>query len=160
MNKKFTGFCENGIRIGKKRQYQCICGMEFSNDDDSSKHIEDTEYKCIEDALKLESRECKICQIDFNGPMELERHKKTKKHIEKERGTYNDISLHCIVCDIKCTTKLRMETHLKTKKHLARVESPPLELECKLCNIKCLSQKQIKAHLETKKHKKNESKTS
>lgn len=160
MSVEFPGFCQDGIRVGKNRLYQCICGSDFDNQDDCEQHVYKRQSKCMEYALKSRSRECNICSLEFAGIGELKRHLKTKTHLEKVNGTYKDISLHCKVCDIDCSTKVKMEIHLKTKKHLARAESPPLELECKICNIKCLSQKQIKAHLETKKHLKRVTQTS
>lgn len=149
MSELFPGFCVNGIRIGKKLPYQCICGRDFTNDEDSADHVDITDFKCIKNAIKLDSRECKICGLDFNGPVQLKRHESTKRHIRKIEKP-----LHCKICDIDCHSKTTYETHLQTKKHLARVEAPPLDLECKLCKIKCLSQNQMKAHLQTKKHAK------
>jgi hypothetical protein len=147
MSKVFPGFCVDGIRVGKRSLYQCICGMEFSNSDDSENHITITESKCMINALKLDSRECKVCGLDFNGPAQLERHKKTRRHKNKIEQP-----LLCKVCNIRCLSAATLETHLKTKKHINRLNGPPLDLECKLCDIKCLSQKQMQAHLKTKKH--------
>lgn len=152
MSVEFPRCCQEGISIGKHRPYQCICGYSFDTQDDCENHIERTESKCMETALKLKSRECDLCNLEFKGIGELNRHLKTKTHIEKAKGTHKDISLYCKVCRITCSTKVKMETHLKTKKHLARAEAPPLDLECKICNIKCVSQPQIRKHLETKKH--------
>jgi Zinc-finger of C2H2 type/Zinc-finger double-stranded RNA-binding len=150
MSNTFAGFCEYGIRIGKKRPYQCICGTDFDTQDDAERHVELKYAKCMDTALKIDARECKVCNLEFNGPVQLKRHMNTNGHKNKV-----DQPLKCKVCNIKCRGQKEMTAHLKTKKHLARVEGPPLELECKLCNIRCLSQKQMKTHLATKKHIKN-----
>lgn len=157
MSEHFPGWCMNDVRINKFNQYQCMCGTTFNDQDTCENHIQNSDAICMELALKRKSRECDICDIQFNGSGELKRHLKTKGHIEKASGKYVDIPLFCKVCNIKCASKALMEVHLQTKKHLSRLEGPPLELECKLCNIKCLSQKQMKIHIQTKKHIKNES---
>lgn len=147
MDKTFQGYCIEGICMGKKRPYQCICGVEFDTQDHCEDHVNRKDGMCMTNALKLDLRECKVCGLDFNGPVQLKRHLKTKGHKNKVEQP-----LYCKICNIKCRGDIEMKNHLQTKKHLANLEGPPLDLECKVCNIKCLSQKQIKAHLATKKH--------
>lgn len=157
MSPDFPGYCSEGIRVGKTKYYQCICGSEFDDQETCEKHILKKESKCMENALKYKSRSCNICDLEFRGCVELTRHNQTKGHIQKLSGTYKEVDLFCKLCNIKCLSRNLMEKHLQTKKHLNKLNEPSLDLECKVCNIKCLSQKQMKAHLATKKHIKNES---
>lgn len=152
MSKDFAGYCREGCRRGKKSLYQCICGTEFSTQEDCEKHILKVDGRCLTTALKYKSVNCDICDVMCRTPAGLKEHCQTKRHKERANGTFKDISLECSVCNIKCLSKALMETHLTTKKHKRLSETPPLNLECSVCNIKCLSQAQMKKHLSTKKH--------
>jgi hypothetical protein len=152
MRKDFEGYCEVGIRRGKKSLYQCICGTEFATQEDCEKHILKVDGRCLDAALKYKSVNCGICDIMCGTPAGLKRHLETRHHKEKVNPTYP--SLECKTCNITCSSYANMETHLATKKHKRLSEEPSLNLECSVCNIKCLSQAQMKKHLETKKHMK------
>ncbi len=155
-----NGFCNNGIRCNSLKDYECVCGKKNmkSNYESFIHHLR--EWTCMKKKLLSITSRCNTCNLDLHSISALERHKKTKRHIERESVNIEiPTCLKCDSCKITCRGQKEMIAHLKTKKHLARLESPPLELECKLCNIKCLSQKQMKAHLETNKHKKNECKS-
>lgn len=146
------GYCHNGVSYSNQ-MFRCICGKAFNRFEEIEEHCRIKKTNCMRNYQITLNTRCFICNITFEYECELKVHKKTKRHIEKDTGTYKDISLHCKICDIHCLSRSLMEKHLKTKKHLARLESPKVDLECKICNIKCLSQNQMKAHLETTKHK-------
>lgn len=147
------GYCNNGI-IFIDNKFKCICGKTFDTFEDTEDHVKITRRRCMNNYLIDKETSCKICKLRFEYKYQLEKHLKTKTHIEKVNGTYKDISLHCKICDIHCLSKALMEKHMNTKKHIARLEAPPLNLECKICNVKFKSQPHIKKHLETNKHKK------
>lgn len=147
-------YCNNGI-IFIDNKFKCICDKSFDTFEDTEEHVRLKRRKCMNNYLIDKETRCKICNIPFEYKYQLQKHLKTKTHIEKTNGTYKEISLHCKICNIRCLSKALMETHLKTKKHIARLEAPPLDLECKICNVKFKTQPHIKKHLETNKHQRN-----
>lgn len=159
MSDIFTGYCIEGIRKGKDSLYQCICGVPFEDWESCEKHLQKADGKCLRDSIKYKSRSCEVCDLEFRGQVELDRHNLTKSHIERSNGTFKEIDLYCKICDIRTASKALMETHLKSKKHKRLLVEPSIPLECSTCNIRCISQAQIRVHLATKKHLKNESKS-
>lgn len=147
------GYCHNGITFIDNK-FKCICDKLFDTFEDMEGHVSLKRRRCMNIYLIDKETSCKTCNLRFEYKYQLEKHLKTKTHIEKTNGTYKEISLHCNICNIHCLSKALMETHLKTKKHLARLEGPPLDLECKICNVKFKTQPHIQKHLETKKHNK------
>lgn len=150
ISKEFEGYCKEGCRRGKKSLYQCICGTEFTTQEDCEKHVLKVDGRCLAAALKYKNANCEICDVMCGTPAGLKRHCETKRHKEKVTPTYP--SLECKICNIVCRSKNELQEHLTTKKHKRLSEGPALNLECSVCNIKCLSQAQMKKHLETKKH--------
>lgn len=147
LSRIIKGYCNNGMKCLLDKKYQCICGQIFSNTKDGHKHVNNG--NCVEKAHKVILFTCDICDVECQSKYYLEKHNKTKRHLDKINEP-----LLCKPCNIRCSSQNKYDEHLTTKKHLARIESPALDLECKICNIKCLSQAQMKKHLETNKHKK------
>jgi len=144
------GYCKNGIRCIGENQFECICGKQFSKNTTQDFSPSASTHVDISNC-SLKSY-CHKCKVQLDCPAALERHNKSKRHIETEGPIFKD--LYCKTCQIQTHTQKQMKAHLETNKHKQILEHGSLSLECNTCGITCRGQKQMLSHLETKKHKK------
>lgn len=153
-SKLIEGVCLNGMCLGDKSLYKCVCKKVFESSKDAEKHSK--QFHCVSVFLDITSRKCGICNLICRNVGELKRHETTKKHLE--RTNVPPINLYCNTCKIQCLTQKQIKVHLETKKHkklvfLGEVAKEKMSLRCEICNITFYSQPHIRIHLETKKHK-------
>jgi hypothetical protein len=152
LSTKIEGHCKNGMRIGDRLMYKCVCGNEFASPRESEYHYNNR--SCMAYAITRLHKTCKLCNIEFEQYSDLDRHKKSKRHIKLQSGEL--LSLRCNTCNIQCISQNQMKTHLETKKHkklLLNGIPADVELECKICKLVSKNQVNARKHLETKKHK-------
>lgn len=95
---------------------------------------------------------CETCQSSFVSELRLERHKKTKQHLEKLRAQGKK-RFFCEVCrygtDIKCNYK----SHLSSKKHVLLMRASDYgEHRCALCDVVSRDKANFDRHVKTAKH--------
>jgi len=150
---KIEGYCLKGIKLGKKSRYSCICGREFDDVNVSERHANNS--RCMIDAIDRFGKTCEVCDLECRSLIELEKHKKTKTHIQKESGDHVDI--YCEVCKIECNGQQQMKKHLETRKHLRNFNKE--ETYCKLCNLQCDCPAAYKRHIYSNSHLEKETPT-
>lgn len=99
-----------------------------------------------------QSNYCNTCELQFPTASKMAAHCETKRHKQKEAGTYST-KLHCDVCDRTFTCPSHYQYHIATKAH-AKMANPP-KRDCDICGIHVTTDKQMEAHLATKKHRRN-----
>jgi hypothetical protein len=105
------------------------------------------EKKCNEQHYA--SLMCHSCQTQFESVKSLERHKKTKMHIQ---GRLTEKDLFCQKCKTQCANRKKWEEHLKTNKHLSLPPKTEVELYCLKCHTQCHNERQWNADILTTKH--------
>lgn len=95
---------------------------------------------------------CSVCCKQFNFASQMAAHLVTKRHKQKEAGTYTE-TIRCEPCDRTFTCPSHYQYHISTRAH-ARKLLPPPQRSCDVCGIKVTTDKQMEAHFATKKHQK------
>jgi len=127
--KELGGFCARGLRGITKTTYECICGDKFLEPDGwKDERYRAYEHVCIQyggdyriKCVTNFKNKCQTCNLQCGSPKDLQRHYKSKSHLNFE----SKVDLYCKVCDIKCDCQKEMLTHLATNKHKKRASIIP-----------------------------------
>lgn len=118
---EFEGFCARGLKCIAEEKFECICGDKFLEKvNGKSERTQAYEHVCDQlDGLHKKCinqfrNKCQKCNLQLLTPAALERHYKTKSHLEFE----TKVDLYCKICNINYRGQKEMLKHLQTKKHL------------------------------------------
>jgi hypothetical protein len=155
VSKKIQGVCINGMSLGSKSIYKCVCGKEFGDAKESKLHF--IKKYCMANKLEKLNRTCSLCNFVCRSEYDLKLHETSKTHLAKVKNS--SLVLECKPCNIKCSTENQITLHLKSKKHLKNI-TPKEKVEkstyCKTCDINFSSTYGLGIHVNSKKHQRSE----
>jgi hypothetical protein len=121
MPKDLEGFCARGLRGISNTTYECICGNKFLErgvfgDQRYMAFLHVCEQFDGNDRVKCITNfrnKCRRCDLQCHSPKDLQRHYKTKAHLNFQ----TKVELHCKICNVSSDCQKEMLTHLATNKH-------------------------------------------
>lgn len=128
--KELEGFCARGLRGMSNATYECICGDKFLQPEGGYRTTRYLAYSHVCDQFdgnyKIKcvtnfKNKCQKCNLQCGSPKDLQRHCKSKTHI----NFGSKVDLYCKICNVKCDCQKEMLTHLATSKHKKRASIIP-----------------------------------
>lgn len=137
--------------------YKCTeCNFEADTKREYSIHVKSDTHSLV---FNLDNKnECKQCNLTFKRKGDLNKHLKTKSHIEgnKIHGIYKYV---CNTCPLSSNNRLNFAKHLKSEDHILNIsESKEIidfefKYTCNKCNFHTEEKKSYTAHINSKSHK-------